>query len=120
MRATALAYGFDAGALKIVRTLCARLDIRLRRVTPEEYARPLGSFFSPAAEAEPPAPAGDIPGPMLVLAGLTDRQMDALLSSLRTARAPASLKAVLTEHNARWSGPVLYGALAQESAALGG
>ena len=55
---------------------------------------------------------------MLVLAGLTSRQLDALLAALKTARAGDSLKAVLTEHNARWTGPVLYGELFREKAEM--
>ena len=120
MRATVLAYGFSDGEAKILRTVCGQMDVRLRRVGPAEYSQPIGAFFGLASRTEK-APAGaDVPGRMLVLAGFASRQMDAFLSALRTARAPASLKAVLTEHNASWTGPALYGELERERAAMGG
>ena len=117
MTATALAFGYDAGEMKILRSACGRLNVRVRRALPEEQGQPIGAFFGlvPRTEA---AEAADIPGRMLVLAGLTDRQTDGLLSALRTARAGYSLKAVLTEHNARWTAPALYAALARERASL--
>lgn len=114
MRATVLAYGCEGRELDILKTVCARLGLRARRVVPAEYGRPVGAFFGLANAGESAASAGDIPGRMLVLAGLTDRQREALLTALRTARAGDSLKAVLTEYNASWTGPVLYAALAEE------
>lgn len=115
--ATALAYGFESRELKILKTVCARLDIRLRRVTEQECTQPIGSFFRLAPKAESPEPAA-FPGRMLVLARLTPRQLDALLAALKTARAPTCLKAVLTEQNARWTGPALYAELVREQNAL--
>ena len=120
MRAAVLAYGYDGRELAAVKAACARLEVRLRRVAPAEYGRPVGAFFGLAPETGAPASAGDIPGRMLVLAGFGSRQLDAFLSALRTARAGASLKAVLTEHNAAWTGPALYRELAREHAAMGG
>ena len=119
MKATVLAYGFSDGEAKVLRMVCGQMDARLRRVGPEEAGQPIGAFFGLAPRTEN-APAGEIPGRMLVLAGFASRQMDAFLSALRTARAPASLKAVLTEHNAAWTGPALYGELEKERAAMGG
>ena len=115
MKAAVLAYGYDSRAFSVLRTVCARLDIRPRRVDISEQDRPVGSFFGLVPDDGPAArPAGPIPGRMLVLAGLTARQMDAFLSALRTARAGDSLKAVLTEYNADWTGPALYAELAEE------
>ena len=114
MQAAVLAYGYDGREMRLLKAVCARLDVRPRRVDPAEYGRPVGSFFglSPAGTAAPAA--GELPGRMLVLAGFTGRQMDAFLSALRTARAGDSLKAVLTEHNAAWTGPALFRELAEE------
>ncbi len=114
MKATVLAYGYDAREFGVLRQVCARLDIRPRRVDASEQDRPVGSFFGLAPDRVTAAPADPVPGRMLVLAGFTSRQMDAFLSALRTARAGDSLKAVLTEHNAGWTGPALYAELAQE------
>ena len=118
MRPTVLAYGYDGKEIKTVKTVCARLELRLRRVEPTEYGQSIGAFFGLVPRKEEGQDAGDIPGRMLVLAGLTSRQLDGLLSALKTARAGDSLKAVLTEHNARWNGPALYGALVREKAEM--
>ena len=120
MTATVLAYGYEGKELKTLKTVCARLDIRLRRVISSEYAQPVGAFFGLAPRIEDGGLKGDIPERMIVLGGLTSRQLDAFLSAMKTARAGASLKAVLTEQNARWSGPALYAELAKERAAMEG
>ncbi len=119
MNATVLAYGFEARELKPVKAVCARLGIRLRRVGPEEYARPVGALFGLMPRSVT-GEAGDVLGRMLVLGHLTARQLDAFLSALGTARAPDSLKAVLTEQNASWSGPALYRELVKERSAAEG
>ena len=113
MKATVLAYGFDSKEAKPLKAACAKLDIRLRRVEPAEYNQPIGVFFGLEPRAEDTENAEPLPGRMLVLAGLTDRQLDVLLAALRTARATESLKAVLTEHNTKWSAPALYAELAR-------
>lgn len=121
MRPTVLAYGYDSKEIKILKTACARLDLRLRRVEEPEYHQPIGAFFGLAPRKEDgPQDAGPVPGRMLVLAGLTSRQLDGLLSALKTARAGDSLKAVLTEHNTQWTGPALYGELVREKAEIEG
>ena len=120
MKATALAYGYDSKEIKTLKTVCTRLDIRLRRVEAGEYAQPIGAFFGMASRVEDSPGAGEIPGRMLVLAGLGSRQLEALLSALKTARAGASLKAVLTEHNALWTGPALYAELTKERQSIEG
>ena len=113
-KAAVLAYGYDGREMNILKTVCAKLDIRPRRVDAAEHGRPVGAFFGLVPPECGAGPAGPIPGRMLVLAGFAPRQMDAFLSALRTARAGDSLKAVLTEHNASWTGPALYAELSQE------
>ena len=120
MKATVLAYGFADGEAKVLKMVCGQMDIRLRRVGPEDAGQPIGAFFGLSPRTEKDPAGADVPGRMLVLAGFAPRQMDAFLSALRTARAPASLKAVLTEHNAPWTGPALFAELEKERAAMGG
>ena len=119
MTATVLAYGYEGRELKTLKGVCARLGLRLRRVDEAEHARPVGSFFAPAAGTAG-GPAGTVPGRMVVLAHLTARQLDGFLSAMDTARAGPCLKAVLTEQNGAWTGPELYEELARERDALGG
>ena len=118
MTATVLAYGYEGRELKTLKTVCARLDIRLRRVTEEEYAQPVGTFFALTPRREGGESAAPVPERMVVLGGLTSRQLDAFLSAMKTARAGECLKAVLTEHNARWTGAALYAELVRERAKI--
>lgn len=117
MKAAVLAYGYEGGELKTLKSVCTRLGLRLRRVTPEEFGQPVGAFFGLSPRTEGTAP-GVLPERMVVLGGLTDRQLDVFLSAMRTARAGACLKAVLTEQNARWTGLALYAELIKERASI--
>ncbi len=113
--ATVLAYGFDGAGVKKLRGICGKLGLRLRRVLPEETGQPVGAFAGHGKFAEAPEPAAQVPGEMLVLCGVTDRQLDALLASLHTARVGQdALKAVLTGTNAQWTGRRLYDELQKE------
>ena len=117
--AAAILYGFDGKSIKKLRPLCVRMGLRLRQVRPEEAGQPVGAFAGVAEFRELPAP-GTVPGTMLVLAGLTDRQVDAFLSAMRTARVgQGSLKAVLTPTNKDWTGPQIYAELHKEREAMG-
>lgn len=119
-KATLLAYGFDSKESKKLRTICEKLDIRLRRVQPEEYGVPIGAFVGAEKFPEHPETA-EVPGQMLLFAYVTDRQLDVFLSALRTARVGVgSLKAVLTANNSKWNAQQLYGELRREREELGG
>lgn len=92
--------------------------LRFREIPPEEYAHPLGYLagmegFSPAEEDAVP-----FSEEMLVMNGLSSRQLNELLNALRRARAPIALKAVLTEHNVHWSSEKLCRELRAEHEAM--
>ena len=116
-----LLYNLSGEKRKKVRVCLTRLGLRGRDVTEEEFGLPIGRLAglegfaeAEAAEYEP------FRNEMLVLNGLTDGQLNALLTSLRTARAAVALKAVITEHNASWTGSQLCRELLQEHEALTG
>lgn len=104
-----------------LRFALAKLGLRAREVKPEELGHPVGYLagldgFEPAATG-----AGEgFRDELLVMCGLTDAQVDALLGTLRRARVTVGLKAVLTEENAGWSSAQLYGELCRERDALEG
>ena len=85
-------------------------------VTPESFGAALGDltearrFFAPVA-----APFTE---ELLVMAGLNDKQLDALLLALRRKGVTLPLKAVLTPTNARWTAQALYEELCRERAAF--
>ena len=111
---TVILYGFTGPEGKKIKTLCTRMGLRLRQVRPEEAGQPVGAFAGATAFLET-AESVEMPGEMMVLAGLTDRQIEVFLSGLRTARvARGTLKAVLTPTNKDWPGPQLYAELQKE------
>ncbi len=59
--------------------------------------------------------ARPVPGEMLVMAFLSEEQMDRLLKSMREDGCQVPLKAVLTPYNRHWTCGELYGALAEEA-----
>ena len=119
-RATVILYGMTESERKKVKGVCQKLDVRLRNVLPEEAGQPVGAFAGAAAFIEQPEP-WEPEGPMLVFAGVTDRQLERFLSSLRTARVGyTALKAVLTPHNRTWTAVKLYQELLREHQAMNG
>lgn len=115
-----LVYGFDGPEVKKLRAACGKLGLRLRKVLPEEWDQPVGAFAGRGAFTDPAGAEQAVPGQMLVLCHVTERQLDALLSSLRTVRVGRdALKAVLTDTNARWSGRRLFDELTKEHAGFG-
>lgn len=116
---TVLAYGFDGPATKKLRGVCGKLGLRLRKVLPEESAQPVGAFVGRGKFLDAPDANGESPGEMLVLCHTSERQLEGFLSGLRTVRVGISaVKAVLTDTNARWTGPQLYAELCKERAEL--
>lgn len=98
-----------------------KLGLPWREVRPEEFSLPVGRLAGIELEREEEEAAAEpFTGEMLVLCGLSRPQFGALLDQLRQARAPVALKAVLTEHNARWSSHRLYRELSAEHEAMKG
>lgn len=114
-----LLYNIRPDKLQTIRFLSVKLGLKSRVVAPEEYAQPIGCLlglegFSPVENAA----EGSFSDEMLLLAGLSDIQMDQLLTALRLNRAPIALKAVLTETNAAWSSLALHAELVREHEAM--
>ncbi len=93
-----------------------RCACRLQPVPPELYGRTLGDILSGAAAAGPAEEP--FTEELLVMAGLNDRQMDALLSGLRRQKVSVALKAVVTPTNAGWTANALYAELCREREAF--
>ena len=97
-----------------------KLKLRVRPVTPEEYRQPLAALAG-LLEPQPAAPAdaAALPEEMLLLSGLNNQQLNALLRGFRTDRIePVALKAILTPTNSSWDSITLYQALLEEHAAM--
>jgi len=115
MAGIVMSFGLERDENKKLKTLCEMLGLRLRKVMPEEYGQPVGSFAGVAPKTEVVEAREELSGKMLVFAFVSDRQLNVMLSSMKTARiAAGSYKAVLTEMNAAWDVPTLFAELCKE------
>ena len=117
-----LLYNLSKEKLSKIRFLLFKLGLEGRVVSPEEFHLPVGALagaegLSPAPEASE-APQEDFSEEMLVMCGLSSAQFSGFLNALRQNRCGVSLKAVLTETNARWSSVELHRELRREHEAL--
>ena len=120
MEAMVLAYNIAGPELKKLKKICAGKSVRVRAVTPEDFTQPVGALCGVEKRLESPAPeSGELTEKLLVLTHMTQRQLDSLLTELRTARlCTGALKAVLTPTNAKWSSYKLYAELKRERGSL--
>lgn len=120
MQGIVLSFGLETEENKKLRMLCEMVGLRLRKVLPEEYGQPVGSFAGVMPKTENAEPQNELSGKMLVFAFVSDRQLNVMLSGIKTARiAIGSYKAVLTETNAAWTAPALFAELCREREELG-
>lgn len=119
MDAMVLAYNFEGAELKKLKKLCAGKGARLRAVAPGDWAQPVGALCG-VEKRVGEAPGFEPPGEkMLVLAHFAGRQLESLLTELRTSRvAVDALKAVLTPTNAKWDARTLAAELTRERSAM--
>ena len=106
----------DARGRRIRRYLDS-VDVKIIDVKPENYLDPLGYLLSrPGFEPwDGKRTAVMIPGEMLVMDGFKREDLDDLLSFFKRSSIPTvPLKAMITEHNIRWSSVQLYTHLMEE------
>lgn len=119
MDGVVMSFGLAAGENKKLKAICSGLGLRLRKVQTDEYTQPIGSFAGVRSKVETAPGMEPLEAQMLVFAFVSDRQLDAALSAMRTARIAAdAYKAVLTETNSRWNAYQLFEQLRQERDAL--
>ena len=93
-----------------------RCGCRYAEAAPERFGATLEALLRGDGTAAPvDAPFGE---ELLVLAQLSEGQLDALLAQLRQQRCSIALKAVLTPTNAGWTVQALYEELCRERAAF--
>lgn len=120
MAGTVISFGFTPAEQKKLKTVCDKVGVRLKKVTPMEYGQPIGSFVGLAEKGETTGTELPLDGQMLVFASVSDRQLDAILSGLRTVRVGiGSFKAMVTPTNASWTAYALLEELKKEREELG-
>ena len=106
-----------------LKKVCGELGIGITVVSPAEYGEPVGALAGfPGMKKQGKACTGaGVCGEMLVFAGFDSDALDEFLDACKTAKvAPTACKAVLTPHNAGWSGEKLYEELVKEHQAMRG
>lgn len=103
---------------EIITTLLDRLSMPHKDVAQDEADQTLGYLLGRTGFTETAPGVSDSLAPkgeMLILGGLSDLRLDALLKALRTCgTGPVALKAIITETNIHWSLKTLYGHLVME------
>ncbi len=119
MKKTVLLYNFSAERLKAVRRALTPLGCSVRCVSKKEFSQPVGALaglsdVSCAADKKI-TPENDFSDEMLVICGFSGDGIDVFLNALKYGGVGRiALKAVLTEHNASWSGSELHRELKSE------
>ena len=114
-----LMYNLSGERARAVSVAAMRLKIRVRRVSPEEYALPLAILCGLEGETEEGAPVCPFEEEMLVMALFPAGMMNAFLQAMRRAGiSPVALKAVLTPTNAAWNSVRLHEELSREREAI--
>lgn len=110
-------YNLDNPKGAKIRRMCLPLGVRTKLVAPQAHALTLEELANGA-----PPPADGAPGfsdELLLMAGFTSAQIDALILGFRRAKIPmVALKAVLTPTNRSWTSVQLHQELCREREAV--
>ena len=109
-----LSYNLTLQQTAMLHGICQSYDCRMYPVTPDEYGLRLGDLADGRTDAEPVETGEDFTEPMLLLAGLSNAQLNGVLQTLLDNGILVHLKAVLTEANAAWSSYSLYAHICAE------
>lgn len=108
---------------KQLKKVCGELGIEITVVSPAEYGEPVGALagFPGMGKLGRGCIGAGVTGEMLVFAGMDDDALDEFLDACKAEMIESTAcKAVLTPHNAGWSGERLYAELVQEHQAMRG
>ena len=118
-----LFYQIKGEKRKQLKKICGDLEIEVLVVSPAEYGEPVGAlagFPSMRKQGRGCTGAG-VTGEMLVFVGMDDEALDEFMDACKAeAITPTACKAILTPHNAGWSGERLYAELVKEHQAMRG
>ncbi len=114
---TVLFYNLDSEKGRKIKLLCLMMKLRVKNVSPEEYGLSLEQLLQGEKGEEQ---AGEtFSEEMLVMAHLTNGQLDAFLQGFRRKKIPpVSLKAVLTPSNSAWDSRTLREELLRDREAM--
>ena len=118
-----LFYQIKGEKRKQLKKVCTDLSIEIVVVSPAEYGEPVGALagFPGRRKQGRGCTGAGVTGEMLVFAGMNDEALDEFLNACKAeAIVPIACKAILTPHNAGWSGERLYTELVKEHQTMHG
>jgi hypothetical protein len=119
---TVLLFNFtDKSRLDKILRAALLLKIRIKKVSREDYLQPMGYLAGKKdiAPVEEKYDGSQLEDEMLLMADMTNSQIDGLLQTFRKVGISIKLKAVLTENNQHWNALELFKELKSENEALG-
>ena len=99
-----------------LQVIALRCGCRMQLVPAEQFGATLSQLLS--GERGETVPVEPFTEELLVMAGLNERQLDAVLTDLRRRKVRVPLKAVVTPTNAAWTPGELYDELCRERQAI--
>ena len=106
---------------KQLKKVCGELGVEISVISPAEYGESVGALagFPGMRKQGKPCVGAGVTGEMLVFVGMDDDALDEFLDACKIeAIVPIACKAILTPHNAGWSGERLYAELVREHQAM--
>lgn len=110
-----------------LKSVLVRMGVRIKNIGADQIMEQVGflagieGFEKHAAESGENEPLPVISEEVLVMKNFSSRRIDELLFNLRKAGVPKlGLKAVLTEHNCKWTFFQLYKELKEEHESMSG
>ena len=101
-----------------IRLTALRLGLRCREILPERQGETLEALLS-GGVADPAQPEGEaFTDELLLMHGLGQAEFHELLDTLRREGQSVRLKAVVTEHNRKWTAQRLHRELCAEEQAM--
>ena len=95
-----------------IRRVLMPLKIRIKNISPDEFAYPIGYLLGLEGYEASDTPAED---EMMIMAGFTSYDIDQVIRGFHKRRIKGiPLKAIVTPHNQEWTSYKLYGDLKKE------
>lgn len=116
---TVLLYNLENEKGRKIKLLCLTQKLRAKAVSPAEYRETVGALAGFGERTGAPYIGPGFSEEMLVMAGLSGRQLDAFLRGIRQKTGgTVALKAILTETNMGWNSVQLHQELQRERQAM--
>lgn len=108
--------------LKKIENIAARIHVKAELVNRENWDRKIGVLAGTVPEfTETKSTERSLPKEsLLIMCGLTEKHVDKILAGLKAEQIAIDYKAVMTDHNQRWTLQEMYREMFREKMAFAG